>query len=131
MTTNTTKHLDKDLIAVSDDTTIDSKIEELQQNYLNIIGLLKNSDSDEYINSLLDYGKFLDRFARYQEAMKVYEKLLPALIKRDGENAIITGLVTNYLGSVYDSLDKYDNALECFNKLWLHLRNNMARSMKR
>lgn len=71
--------------------------------------------AEKYIELLLKYGYFLDKYAYYKEALNVNLRFAQLSEETNGQNET-TAASYNIIGSVYWNLGEYDKALEYYNK---------------
>lgn len=73
-------------------------------------------DMVKYVELLKEYGSFLRKYAIYEKALIVYQRLIEMSIVLYGENDISIATYFNNMGVVYEKQGDYTNALDYHGK---------------
>lgn len=73
-------------------------------------------NKEKYAKLLFDYGSFLDDYAFYNDAEKIYQHLIDLSEELYGNDSTETAVSYNNIGIVYWKQGKYDKALEFYFK---------------
>ena len=96
---------------------IETRIEEALNAYREADKTAKEIDcpAEKYIELLLKYGVFLDKYAYYEESIEVNLRFIRLSEETNGQNKT-TAASYNNIGVVYNNLGEYDKSLEYYNK---------------
>ena len=97
--------------------TIEERIEKTHNIYQKALELATecNYEEEKLYRLLTDYRDFLDKYAKYDEALVIAKQCLELSKKLYGENHPSTATSYNNIGFVYRKKGDYDTALEYYN----------------
>ena len=95
---------------------IDERIKQAEEIYelTNTIAQEINYDQEKYIDFLWDYSAFLERYANYDKALEVCNRLVKLCEDFYGKEHSYTASSYNNIGNVYSYSNEYDKALEYY-----------------
>lgn len=73
-----------------------------------------NYDQEKYIDFFWDYSAFLEKYANYDKALVVYNRLVKLCEDFYGKEHSYTTMSYNNIGNLYAYRDEYDKALEYY-----------------
>ena len=108
---------DAKLVVLDTTISIEERKEEAKKVYSDADRRAKEIDleKEKYIKLLGNYGEFLTKYAYYEEAINIYERLI-SLCEEDYEQNCVTANSYNNIGLVYYNLGYYEKALKYYNK---------------
>jgi tetratricopeptide (TPR) repeat protein len=106
--------------------TIEERIERAEKIYSQADEMAQECeyDKEKYIDLLIDYEEFLEKYAYYDKSLKLLQKLIPICEETYGHEHPSTAISYNNLGMIYVDKGDYDMALKYYVEA-IHIKENV------